>query len=39
VPLYQRPEIYAYSQDLQGPEVNPTLATALWNVGEWTYGA
>ncbi|MGH3088040.1 MAG: peptide ABC transporter substrate-binding protein [Rubrobacteraceae bacterium] len=38
VPLYQRPEIYAFSEDLSGPEVNPTLATAFWNVGEWTMG-
>ncbi len=37
VPLYQRPEIYAYADNLKGPEVNPTLATAFWNVGEWRF--
>ncbi|BBL78294.1 ABC transporter substrate-binding protein [Rubrobacter xylanophilus] len=37
VPLYQRPEIYAYADNLEGPEVNPTLATAFWNVGEWRF--
>lgn len=37
IPLYQRPEIYAYADNLKGPEVNPTLATAFWNVGEWRF--
>ncbi|MCA3747891.1 MAG: peptide ABC transporter substrate-binding protein [Rubrobacter sp.] len=37
IPLYQRPEIYAYADNLEGPEVNPTLATAFWNVGEWRF--
>jgi len=37
VPLYQRPEIYAYADNLEGPRVNPTLATAFWNVGEWRF--
>ncbi len=38
VPLYQRPEIYAFAENLSGPEVNPTLAGAFWNVGQWTLG-
>lgn len=37
VPLYQRPEIYAFAENLQGPEVNPTLATAFWNIAEWRF--
>ena len=38
IPLYQRPEIYAYDENLRGPKVNPTLATAFWNIGEWRFG-
>ena len=36
IPLYQRPEVYSYSESLQGPEVNPTLAGAFWNIEEWS---
>lgn len=36
LPLYQTPDIYAYTENLQGPEVNPTLAGPYWNMGEWT---
>lgn len=36
IPLYQRPVYYAYDENLQGPEVNPTLAGPTWNVGEWS---
>ena len=36
LPLYQAPDIYAYTENLQGPEVNPTLAGPYWNMGEWT---
>jgi peptide/nickel transport system substrate-binding protein len=35
LPLYQLPEIYAYSSNLQGPQVNPSLAGPYWNVGDW----
>lgn len=35
IPLFQRPETYAYSENLSGPEVNPTLAGPFWNIGEW----
>ena len=35
IPMYQRPEYYAWSEDLTGPEVNPTLAGPFWNMGEW----
>lgn len=38
VPLFQRPEIYAFDENLSGPEVNPTVAGPFWNVGEWTLG-
>lgn len=36
IPLYQRPEYYAWSSRLKGPDVNPTLAGPFWNVGEWS---
>jgi peptide/nickel transport system substrate-binding protein len=35
LPLYQLPTIYAYSSNLQGPQVNPSLAGPYWNVGDW----
>jgi hypothetical protein len=35
LPLYQLPKIYAYSSNLQGPQVNPSLAGPYWNVGDW----
>jgi peptide/nickel transport system substrate-binding protein len=35
IPMYQRPEYYAWSENLQGPEVNPTIVGPFWNVGEW----
>ncbi|MBA2692037.1 MAG: hypothetical protein H0U65_06020 [Rubrobacter sp.] len=38
VPLFQRPEIYAFSEELTGPEVNATVAGAFWNVGTWSLG-
>ena len=36
IPMYQRPETYAYREQLSGPEVNPTLAGPFWNIGEWS---
>lgn len=36
LPLYQRPVTYAYSEKLSGPKVNPSLAGAFWNIGEWS---
>jgi peptide/nickel transport system substrate-binding protein len=38
VPMYQRPVTYAYSNNLKGPEVNPTLAGPFWNIGTWSLG-
>ena len=38
VPLYQRPNIYAYSESLKGPNNNPTEAGPFWNVEEWSIG-
>lgn len=35
IPLFQRLETYAYSENLSGPEVNPTQAGPFWNIGEW----
>jgi peptide/nickel transport system substrate-binding protein len=37
LPMYQRPEYYAYADNLTGPEVNPTLAGPLWNMGAWKW--
>lgn len=37
IPLYQRPVYYAYDRNLSGPEVNPTVAGPLWNVGAWMF--
>ena len=37
IPLYQRPVYYAYGKNLEGPEVNPTLAGPFWNIGEWSF--
>ena len=36
IPMYQRPEYYAWSENLKGPDVNPSLAGPFWNVGEWS---
>ena len=38
IPLYQRPETYAYNEALSGPVVNPTIAGAFWNTETWTFG-
>jgi peptide/nickel transport system substrate-binding protein len=35
IPLYQRPEYYAFAENLEGPEVNPSLAGPFWNMGKW----
>jgi ABC-type transport system substrate-binding protein len=37
IPMYQRPEYYAYADNLVGPEVNPTLAGPFWNMAEWRW--
>ena len=36
IPMFQRPVYYSYTENLQGPEVNPTIAGPYWNVGEWS---
>ena len=38
IPLYQRPETYAFNEALSGPVVNPTIAGAFWNTETWTLG-
>ncbi len=35
IPMYQRPVIHAFKDNLSGPQVNPTLAGAFWNLGDW----
>lgn len=37
IPMYQRPVYIAYVDNLQGPQVNPTLAGVFWNIGEWKF--
>jgi peptide/nickel transport system substrate-binding protein len=37
IPLYQRPVYYAFSDNLSGPEANPTLQGPFWNLDEWKY--
>lgn len=37
IPMYQRPVTYTYTEGLEGPEVNPTLAGAFWNLGDWEF--
>lgn len=32
IPLYQRPEYYAWSEELAGPDVNPTIAGPFWTL-------
>ncbi len=36
IPMYQRTVIYAYDENLSGPEMNPTIAGPTWNLGEWS---
>ncbi|HEX5695192.1 MAG TPA: ABC transporter substrate-binding protein, partial [Acidimicrobiia bacterium] len=36
VPLYQRPSLLAWSNELLGPEINTSPATDLWNVTTWS---
>lgn len=35
IPMYQRPDYYAFAENLTGPDVNPTLAGPFWNMGDW----
>jgi peptide/nickel transport system substrate-binding protein len=37
IPMYQRPVYYAFSDNLSGPQVNPTLAGPFWNLGDWKF--
>ena len=37
IPMYQRPVYYAFSDNLSGPQVNPTLAGPFWNIGDWKF--
>jgi peptide/nickel transport system substrate-binding protein len=35
IPMYQRPQYTAFSENLTGVEPNPSLAGPYWNMGEW----
>ena len=37
IPMYQRPVYYAFSDNLSGPQVNPTIAGPFWNIGDWKF--
>lgn len=37
IPMYQRPVYYAFTDNLSGPQVNPTLAGPFWNIEEWKF--
>jgi peptide/nickel transport system substrate-binding protein len=37
IPMYQRPVYYAFTDNLSGPEANPTLAGPFWNLAEWKF--
>jgi ABC-type transport system substrate-binding protein len=35
IPLYQKPELIAWTGSLTGPRLNLSSSTDLWNVGAW----
>jgi peptide/nickel transport system substrate-binding protein len=35
IPLFQQPQLLAFSNDITGPQLNATNATQFWNSGEW----
>lgn len=35
LPLFQQPQLLAWENDITGPELNATNATAFWNSSEW----
>jgi peptide/nickel transport system substrate-binding protein len=37
IPMYQRPVYYAFTDNLSGPEANPTIAGPFWNIGDWKF--
>lgn len=36
IPLYQKPMLMAWNDELEGPEPNYTLSSDLWNIGSWS---
>jgi len=36
LPMYQRPQYTAFSENLTGVDPNPSLAGPYWNMGEWS---
>jgi len=39
LPLYQKPELLAYSNNISGVQPNPTNAGPLWNSEDWSVSA
>jgi peptide/nickel transport system substrate-binding protein len=35
IPLFQQPQLLAWEEGIQGPELNPTNQTQFWNSSEW----
>lgn len=36
IPLYQKPDFAAWRSGIEGPQLNSTESTNLWNLGAWT---
>ena len=36
IPLYQKPMLMAWIDELEGPEPNYTISSDLWNIGSWS---
>lgn len=36
IPLYQKPMLMAWNDELEGPQPNYTLSSDLWNIGSWS---
>ena len=37
IPMFQKPDYYAFVDSLSGPEANPTIAGPFWNIGDWKF--
>ncbi len=37
VPLFQQPQLLAWSNDISGPQLNATNQTQFWNSQDWAY--
>jgi peptide/nickel transport system substrate-binding protein len=37
IPMYQWPVYYAFTDNLSGPQVNPSIGGPFWNIDEWKF--